>query len=101
MRVYDRTEVLCAVSRLVVVRPVEAAPVGCVYSRPGASPQCITKRWITAGYSMWRSLGQAQAGAPAVPSTVGSTDVSLIQETTSGEELGNALIKKAQSQETQ
>jgi hypothetical protein len=32
---------------------------------------------ITAGYSMWRSLvGQAQAGAPAVSSTVGSTAVS-------------------------
>ena len=38
-RVCDRTEVLCAVSRLVVVRPVGAAPVRCVYSRPGASPQ--------------------------------------------------------------
>jgi hypothetical protein len=35
----DRTEVLCAVSRVVVVRPVGAAPVRCVYSRPGASPQ--------------------------------------------------------------
>jgi hypothetical protein len=34
-----RTEVLCAVSRLVVVRPVGAAPVRCVYSRPEAPPQ--------------------------------------------------------------
>jgi hypothetical protein len=30
----DRTEVLCAVSWLVVVRPVGAAPERCVYSRP-------------------------------------------------------------------
>jgi hypothetical protein len=37
--VIDRTEVLCAVSRLVVVRPVGAAPVQCVYSRPEASPR--------------------------------------------------------------
>jgi hypothetical protein len=35
-----RTEVICAVSRLVVVRPVGAAPVRCAYSRrPEASPQ--------------------------------------------------------------
>jgi hypothetical protein len=67
----DRTEVLCAVSRLVVVRQVGAASVRCVYSRPGASPQCRV-----VGYSMWRSSGQAQAGAPAVPSTVRSTDIS-------------------------
>jgi hypothetical protein len=35
----DKTEVLCAVSRLVVVRPVGAAPVRWVYSRPEAPPQ--------------------------------------------------------------
>jgi hypothetical protein len=35
----DRTEVLCAASRLVVVRPVENDPVRCVYSKPEASPQ--------------------------------------------------------------
>ena len=70
----DRTGVLCAVSRLVVVRPVGAAPVRCVYSRPGASPQAgyiLYNPLVTA--CMWRSPGQAQAGAPAVPSTVGST----------------------------
>jgi hypothetical protein len=38
-RVCDRTEVLCAVSRLVVVRPVGAAPVRRVYSRPEVSPR--------------------------------------------------------------
>jgi hypothetical protein len=44
----DRTGVLCAVSRLVVVRPVGADPVRCVYSRPGASPQA---GYIT--YNCW------------------------------------------------
>jgi hypothetical protein len=51
VEVPDRTEVLCAVSRLVVVRPVGAAPVRCVYSRPerGVASRlaifCIT-RWL-------------------------------------------------------
>jgi hypothetical protein len=72
----DRTGVICAVSRLVVVRPVGAVPVRCVYSRPGASPQADFFLPIAVGYSMWRGLGQAQACAPAVPSTAGSTAAS-------------------------
>jgi hypothetical protein len=65
----DRTEVLCAVRRLVVVRPVGAAPVRCVYSRPEASPQADFMFYITRWLQHWRNPGQAQAGAPAVPST--------------------------------
>jgi hypothetical protein len=79
----DGTEVLCAVSRLVVVRPV--ASRGCssavrLQQARGAASVCVTKRWITRWlqHVLWRSPGQAQAGAPAVSSTVGSTVISAM-----------------------